>query len=82
MSNTSLKENEYHPSAHIALDFIKNLPMKETMMCRESISSAALSGDRMAEVCDETWNRLDEGEPVSDRYVMGLAWMLYSLTNE
>lgn len=28
----------------------------------------------IAEVCGETLRRIREGEPVSDRYVLGLAW--------
>ena len=43
---------------------------------QEAFSSCAIEGNRLAEVCSETLRRLLIGEPVSDRYVLGLAWAM------
>lgn len=47
-----------------------------TMLLQESLASTALSGNRSAEIMSETLRRLLNGEPVSDRYLLGLAWFL------
>jgi len=75
----TIKDGEYHPSADGAMIYIKELSFKERMMATEALASTALSGNRLAEICLETMNRLDEGKPVSDRYVLGLAWALRDL---
>ena len=75
MSDT-LKLGEFHPAALIAYSYVgKNL----TFMMREAIASTALSGNRLAEVACGTIRRIDNKEPVSDRYLMGLAWLIYSI---
>ena len=75
MSDT-LRLGEFHPAAHIANSYVrKNL----TLMMREAIASTALSGNRLAEIaCGTIW-RIDNKELVSDRYLMGLAWFIYSI---
>jgi hypothetical protein len=45
-------------------------------MYLESYSSCAIEGNRLAEICAETLDRLIHGQPVSDRYILGLAWNL------
>lgn len=42
----------------------------------ESFSSCAIDGNRFAEVCGETLRRVMNHEPVSDRYILGLAWAI------
>lgn len=81
MSDT-LAIGEFHPAAHIAIDFIRN---NLDLLSQESIASWAMSGNRLAEVALGTIKRLENKELVSDRYLMGLAWLLYSIkenTNE
>ena len=74
-----LKIGEFHPAAHIANKYVKaNL----TLMMRESIASVAISGNRLAEIASGTINRIDDKEPVSDRYLMGLAWLIHSINEE
>lgn len=75
----SLKEGEFHPAAHIAMTYVQD---HLTPMAREAIASTALSGNRLAELAYSTLERLDKKEPVSDRYLMGLAWLLYTLENK
>lgn len=78
MTETSdtLKLGEPHPSALSALEYIRSIPPDKLGMYRESLASSAMSGNRLAEVCFGTLLRLINGEPVSDRYLLGLAWTL------
>jgi hypothetical protein len=41
--------------------------------------SACAEVNRTAEICSGTLQRLLEGRPVSDRYVLGLAWLIKEL---
>jgi hypothetical protein len=75
----SLNENEYHPIAPTALAWFqewKLLQGFDYIKVREAIASTAISGNRLAEICNSTLDRLDKGEPVSDRYLLGLCWFL------
>jgi hypothetical protein len=78
----TLEVGEIHPAAHIAMDYI-NFTRKslKLMQYKEAIASTALSGNRVAEVGFETLRRLEDNEPVSDRYLMGLGWLLWSIEN-
>ncbi len=75
---TTLSTGEPHPQSHSALAYIKVRLMTDPSL-RESLASCALSGNRSAEVCYGTMERIRNGEPVSDRYVLGLAWLLKEL---
>jgi hypothetical protein len=46
------------------------------------MSSCAIEGNRSGEVCGETIQRVLNSEPVSDRYILGTAWMLKSMGEE
>jgi hypothetical protein len=70
----TLEPTEFHPSAENALEYMKSLDLQEMSMLLESYSSCAIEGNRLAEVCAETLHRLMTGQPVSDRYLLGLAW--------
>lgn len=77
--NSEIKSNEYHPSASHALEWLQIWQLqdiKRWMLMREAIASTALSGNRMAQICNGTLERLDKKEPVSDRYLLGLCWFL------
>lgn len=74
----TLKECEPHPAAFDALSWIRRVPADELFIWRESFASNAIEGNRLAEVCGETLDRLMRGDPVSDRYVLGLAWAMKS----
>lgn len=72
----TLKVGEVHPMAHSAFEYVKNfLTMNNMGLIVESLASIALSGNRNAEVCLETVQRIMAGDVVSDRYLLGLAWM-------
>lgn len=72
----TLALEEAHPSAYAALRWIRSLDPLEIIRWQEAYSSVALSGNRLAEVCSETLSRLLDGKPVSDRYLLGLAWSM------
>lgn len=72
----TLKADEYHPSATSALEFLNELTLSDKMAWLDAFSSCAIEGNRLAEVCSETLNRVMKGQHVSDRYVLGLAWAI------
>ena len=74
--NTTLELTEPHPAARLALDYIRLIPMNDLLLWQESFASNAIEGNRTAEICLGTLRRLIAGDAVSDRYVLGLAWIL------
>jgi hypothetical protein len=68
----TLQIGEYHPAADIAMNYLRSLSFQECMIWSESFASTALSGNRSSEICHETMKRILDGQPVSDRYLMGL----------
>lgn len=75
-----IKEGEYHPSADMAMAWFKEWQIRQGIggyaLVREAIASTALSGNRLAEILNGTLDRLEQGKPVSDRYLLGLCWYL------
>lgn len=83
MTNTDLG-TEPHPAALSAYRWLKGYMVENALdwlRYKEALASTALSGNRQAEVCMSTINRLANGEPVSDRYILGLAWTIMKLDN-
>lgn len=80
----TIPETEHHPAADEAMFWLKqfmvNKPL-EYLQIKESIYSMALSGNKMANYCVGTIERLAAGEPVSDRYLLGLAWTVRSIAS-
>jgi hypothetical protein len=75
----TLKIGEPHPSAREALRYVAKLGHMRQLTLMESFSSCAIDGNRLAEVCVETLRRVMYFEPVSDRYILGLAWAIRSM---
>jgi hypothetical protein len=75
----TLKIGEFHPAASSAMSFIKSLGLGELAMWQESFSSCAIENNRLAEICSETLDRVMTGKPVSDRYLLGLAWTIKNM---
>jgi hypothetical protein len=61
------------------MDYVLELGFEGLAMLQESLASTAIEGNDLSEICMETLRRLVNGEPVSDRYLLGLAWMLRNL---
>lgn len=79
----TIREGEYHPAAREALSFVTKMMYsnpKQWFIIRESIASTALSGVRLSEILNSTLDRIEKGAPVSDRYVLGLAWFIKDFT--
>lgn len=72
----TLKLGEPHPAARDALRYVAELGYMRQSTLMESFSSCAIEGNRFAEVCGETLRRVMHREPVSDRYILGLAWAI------
>ncbi len=72
----TLKQSEPHPAARSAFNYIRGLSLDEYAVLSESFASTAIEGNRLGEICSETLERLSKGEPVSDRYLLGLAWAI------
>ncbi len=72
----TLKEKEAHPASESALAYLKGLGLEKLSMWQECFSSCAIEGNRLGEICSETLYRLMNGKPVSDRYLLGLAWII------
>ena len=77
MTAGTLKDGEPHPSAVLALAWIRNQSPENLAIWQECFSSCAIEGNRIGEICGETLHRIMTGQPVSDRYVLGLAWFMY-----
>jgi hypothetical protein len=75
----ALAKGEAHPAALAALQYLNALGFEEKQDFLFTFSSLALEGNRLAEVCYGTLRRIIDGEPVSDRYVLGLAWEINSI---
>ncbi len=77
----TLEIGEIHPASHVAMEYIKKTlaDNEKLFMLQEGMASCALSGNKLAEVCGETLRRLLASEPISDRYLMGLAWFIYDM---
>jgi len=72
----TLSDKEPHPAANSAMEYISGMDVKDMVKWLESFASCAIEGNRLAEICSETLHRLMQGKPVSDRYVLGLAWTI------
>lgn len=82
MAEATIQEGEYHPVADSAMHWLKTFmrdkPL-EYLRIKEAIYSTALSGNRSSELCASTIDRLAAGQPVSDRYLLALAWLVRSI---
>lgn len=79
MTNRTIKENEYHPAANSALKYLNSLGTLKLMQYQESFASCAIEGNRLAEICSETLDRIMRKDKTSDRYLLGLAWTIKSM---
>ncbi|KKN05664.1 hypothetical protein LCGC14_1084970 [marine sediment metagenome] len=67
---------EPHPAVDSAADFIVSLSQNELYYWQSIFASCAIEHNRLAEVCYHTIERLLNKDPVSDRYLLGLAWTI------
>jgi hypothetical protein len=71
-----LSIGEPHPAAKVAKAWIERQPIEDLALYQESLDTCAQNGNKLAQVCGATLRRLMWGQPVGDRYVLGLAWVL------
>lgn len=72
----ALEPTEPHPAIGSAQRWLGSLRVEELLRWQEVFASTAIEGNRLAEVCGETLRRLLDQEPVSDRYLLGLVWVM------
>lgn len=77
MAKGELELSEPHPASIDALHWLRTVPLPELWKWQETFASEAIEGNRLAEVCGETLERLLDKRPVSDRYLLGLAWVIH-----
>lgn len=82
MSQGTIKEGEYHPAANSALAYINAQGFKKLIQWQEAFASCAIEGNRSAEICSETLDRIMTGKTVSDRYLLGLAWTIRQMEDK
>ena len=75
----TLKKGEPHPAAFGAKEYLMGLGVEKLMTYLEAYSSCAIEGNRLGEICGETLHRLIKGEPVSDRYILGLGFSIKTM---
>ena len=78
LTRGELALGQSHPAAFDAQVWISKQTPEKLAMWQESFASCAIEGNLLAEVCSETLRRLLNSEPVSDRYLLGLAWTMRS----
>lgn len=78
----TLTPAEPHPAAKSALAYLGGLGLPALLQLQESFCSCAIEGNRLGEICGETLRRMLAREPVSDRYILGLAWEVKIIDGE
>lgn len=73
---TELQPGEVHPAWSVAVERLRGMGLEQQMVWMESLSSCAIEGNRLAEVCAGTLRRIMDGEPVGERYLLGLALVM------
>ena len=68
-----------HPAAFEALQYICELSPDTIAFAEQSFSACAEDGEPIGCACLETLNRVQKGEPVDDRHLLGLAFILHQM---
>ena len=74
-----LKKGEPHPAASSALEYLSSLGIEKLNVYMGAFSNVAIESNRLGEICSKTLHRILLNEPVSDRYLLGLAWTIKSM---
>ena len=75
---SELAVGEPHPMAYAAAHYVTRYLQKNPAVIG-ALASCAIESNRLGEVCCGTIDRLRKGQPVSDRYILGLAFFLKTL---
>jgi hypothetical protein len=73
----ALEADEYHPAAVSAFKHILSLGEPALREWLDIFATGAIEGNRLAAICHETLTRILEHKPISDRYLLGLAWTIH-----
>lgn len=75
----TLEAGEPHPASTSALRYLNNLGYEKLNMYLGAFSNVAIESNRLGEICSGTLYRIIHNQPVSDRYLLGLAWTIKSM---
>lgn len=78
LPSDTLRPGEPHPAAFAAAAYLRSLPHEDLLKYQEAFASCAIENNRLSEICFGTLQRLMTNQPVSDRYLLGLAWAIRS----
>ena len=76
MTIGTIKKDEYHPAADNALNWMRDRIDKFPVWVEVFTLTRE---NRLSQICLETLERLMNDQPVSDRYLLGLVWVLKDL---
>lgn len=80
---STLKEAEPHPASVSAMQYIQSIGFQRLLTYQGAYASLSMEGNnRLSEICGGTLARLINAEPVSDRYLLGLAWSMKEMEEE
>ena len=70
-----------HPAAVSAYEYIGKMPLLEMISWEEAFASTFIANPNslLAEVCLSTIQRMMNGQPVGDRFILGLAWTIRNM---
>jgi hypothetical protein len=77
-----LKPGQPHPAVWIAKQYLEGLGLAKLLLLLEAFSSCAIESIGNSEIYAETLDRLLNNKPLSDRYLMGLAWAVWKMEKE
>lgn len=83
-NSSDIQADEFHPAARSAYRWLKGFMVtnpEDYLRSKEALANAAMAGNRQAIICMGTLERLATSQPVSDRYLLGLAWTILRLHN-
>lgn len=81
---SEIHDGEFHPAAASAYRWLKGFMITnpdDYVNYKLMLDNYAASGNRQAQIALGTIARLRDSKPVSDRYLLGLAWTILYLHN-
>lgn len=81
---TTIAADEFHPAARQAYRWLKGFMItnsEDYLQYKFALQAAAADGNRQAQICMGTIDRLSKAQPVSDRYLLGLCWTIMAMYN-
>lgn len=81
---TEIRADEFHPAARLAYRWLKGFMVTnpdDYARIKMALNIAADHGNRQAQICMGTIQRMARGDSISDRYLLGLCWTILAVLN-